>query len=87
MKKLLGIALILWATNAAANETRTHLLLGDDKKPAGYECSNAVKKGNLVASTFIDGYRPMSYMAYDGFLYKIIIEDNFVICLRKQRLE
>ena len=85
MKRLLSAALILWTTNAAAFEAHVALFLGGEQLPTTLECANAIENGNLVASTFIDGYRPVSLMAYKGFIYKIKIEDNVVKCLPKQR--
>ena len=86
MKKLLSIALILWATSAAAYDSGVVVFLSEDQRPTALECANAVTSGNLVASTLIDGYRPMSVMAYNGFLFKIKIDDGAVFCLRKQKL-
>jgi hypothetical protein len=63
MKKLLGIGLISWTTNAAAFKAHVALFLGGEQLPTTLECANAIENGNLVASTFIDGYRPVSLMA------------------------
>jgi len=86
MKKLFGIVLILWTTNAAAYDPSVAVFLGEGQKPTAVECANAVENGNLVASTLIDGHRPMSVMAYNGFLSKIKIDDGAVFCIRKQKL-
>jgi hypothetical protein len=87
MKNLFTVALILWTTNVAAYDPGVAVFLGEGQKPTAVECANAIKKGNLVASTFIDGNIPMSHKAYNGFLFKIRIDDCAVFCLRKQKLQ
>ena len=86
MKTLVTALVLTWTTSVAANDFGSTIFLGGDQKPTAQECANAVKNGNLVASTLVDGYRPFSVMAYDGFLFKIRIDDGSVFCLRKQKL-